>query len=542
MIESIGWGNLPNIPHLMVEFVSGRAAIVALLGGDWRAADTRLAAAERRAGFNREPGLSTAIRSCYGDLEITPAVERNIEALNQPDTLAVVTGQQVGIFGGPLYTFYKALTTILLAERLEAETNRRVVPVFWMETADADFAEVNRISFQFMDNDPRILVYVPKDILTGRSINFHELTPEIDIVQNEIQSWLANLPHGGVIGEAVQKAYHVGKSLPVAFQELLSGQLGSMGLVILNPLHPAIVERTSEFWDRCLIHPDKLNKSFIIASGEISKLHFPLQVKLREDALPILHLDENGVRRRIRGQPDRWETGETNGLFNDSELRRYASENPARFTPSALLRPVLQDWLLPTWIYVGGAAEVAYHAQIGTCYDLLEIPRPLIAPRISASLIEPAARRLLGRNGWTVKDVVGGREILLRSSGKPAMLADLADRGLEQLDGWLERIERSAEEASININLELDRAGRKLKFQWNKLGRIILYKLAERDRTRLSHAERLLNLIMPEGMLQERHDSPLYFLAIYGDKLVQSLSSEAELFNTQHIVVDLEAV
>ncbi len=283
-----------------------------------------------------------------------------------------------------------------------------------------------------------------------------------------------------------------------------------------------------------------MNKSFIVASSELSDLRFPLQVRLRDDALPILHVDDSGMRRRIRGQPDRWKVGHDEREHNDGELHALAIEHPESFTPSALLRPVMQDWLLPTWVYVGGPSEVAYHAQIGRCYDLLEIPRPLISPRISATIVEPAARRLLDRNGWTVIEALGGREILLRSSGKPVVVADLLDRGAEQLEGWIERIERAVEEASVNMSLEIDRIHRKIKYQWDKLARITLNKIAERDRTRVNHCNRLLNLLVPDGLLQERHDNVLYYLAAYGNELTRTVSEQADLHQSQHLVLDLE--
>lgn len=540
MAEVINWGNLPNIPRILVDFVARRAHVVSLLGGDWRDADTLSIVGERRAKFNRMAGLGDALRAGYGEIEIPDGVERNLDALNRPDTLAIVTGQQVGIFGGPLFTFYKALTTIFLANRLEDETPGRVVPIFWMETADADFGEVNRLGFPAGVNNSHHLVYTPHDIAAGRSVNFHEFTDEIDEVRSAIHQWLEKLPHSEKIFSLIDRSYHAGRRISEGFMELMTGLLGDMGLVMINPMHPAVISRTVDFWDRCLFKPDKLNKSYNITARELAQQHYPLQVRMREDALPILYIDNDGTRRRIRGHPGYWRVSlEGEGLI-DRELQALGREHPESLSPSALLRPVMQDWLLPTWIYVAGASEVAYHAQIGRCYDLLNIPRPLVVPRISATIVEPTARRLLDRNGWTVMDVIGGRQILLRSSGKAETLTDLFDSGEGQLEGWLERIERAADEAAVNISLEMDRSGRKLLYQWEKLKRITLNKIAERDKARVDHADRLLKLLMSDGMLQERHDNALYYLAAYGEKLIGAISLEADLFRPQHLVIDME--
>ncbi len=410
-----------------------------------------------------------------------------------------------------------------------------------METSDADFSEVNRINFPAGKDTSRNQIYAPWGIVPGQSVNFHELTGEIDEVCEDVIGWLEYLPYREAITDLIRKSYYPGRLMPEAFMELMTGLFGSMGLVMINPLHSAVVARTVEFWDRSLRKPDNLNKSFLISSSELTRLRFPLQVRLRNDALPILHIDDTGVRRRIRGQTDAWKPIQGKTTHDDEQLRTMAVEYPETFTPSALLRPVLQDWLLPTWIYVGGPSEVAYHAQIGRCYDLLDIPRPLFAPRISVTIVEPATRRLLDRNGWTVKDAIGGREILLRSSGKPAVLADLLDRGFEQLESWIKRIEQTAEEAEVSISSEIDNISRKLKYQWEKLERITLNKIAERDKVRVNHSDRIQSMLMPDNLLQERHDNALYYLASYGDKLVRIISEEADLFQSQHLVVELEA-
>ncbi|NQT34188.1 bacillithiol biosynthesis cysteine-adding enzyme BshC [bacterium] len=541
MLEAINWGSLPDIPHVMTEFIAGRQSVIDLLGGNWRDEKVRTAALERRARFNRPAGLGNAIRKGYGDIDIPAEVELNLEKLNYSDAVAIVTGQQVGICGGPLYTFYKALTAILFARQLQKQVSVPVIPIFWMETADSDFSQVNQIGFPAEPDDSRLLFYTSKEIITGRSVNFHRITGEIEEICSTVSKWLEKLPHTNKIIGLVEQSYRTDRPISDAFRELMTGLLGDMGLVMINPLDPAITARTTEFWNKCLDKPEKLNKSFKIASRELSDLQFPLQVNLRDEALPILHIDDQGMRRRIIGQPGAWKIKELNEKLSDSDLQKLAKTNPESLSPSVLLRPVLQDWLLPTWIYVAGPAEVAYHAQIGRCYDLLNIPRPLIAPRLSATIVENSVRRLLDKNNWTVMDVLGGREILLRSSGRVAALAELFDNGAEQLGGWFERIERSIEDVGVNCSPEIDRSVKKMLYQWNKLRQITLNKIAERDRVRLNHANRLVSRIVPDGMLQERYDNVLYYLAAYGNQLIESLSEYTDIFDPRHLAIHMEA-
>ena len=539
MAEAIGWASLPNIPRVMTEFVAGRQDIIQLLGGNWRSRDVRQAVRDRRQSHVRPEGLGSALRAGYNGLPISDAVEANLTALDRPETLAIVTGQQVGLFGGPLYTLYKALHVVLLAQRLSHESSGPVVPVFWMETADADFGEVNRISFPPLQTDPRRAAYTPREMVTGVSISLHRLTEEILQPTESVCDWLKDLPFGQPIAELITQAYAPGREMAGGFRELMNDFLGEMGLVMADARHPAMTALTEGFWQKALERPEKLNHSFIKASHDLAALNMPLQVTLRHDALPVLEIGEDGIRRRILGEPGKWWIGNAGDTFDDEGLQKKVVEGYRNLTPSALLRPLLQDWLLPTWIYVGGPAEVSYHAQVGACYDLLEIPRPLISPRISLTLIERSARRWLERNNWTVADVIGGREILLARSGQAEVLKELFENGAEQLMSWLTRIERAGDETGVNLYEEIDQAGRKISHQWEKLKTTALHRLGEQDKSRVNHADRLLDRIVPDGMLQERHDSPLYYLAKYGRGIINTITNEVDLFTPQHLAIDL---
>ncbi len=539
MAEIIDWNRLPNIPRIMSEFADGNHDVFALLGGDYRDADVRRAAAERRKQWEIQPGLGDALRAGYNGLTISAKVAKNLEALNHQGTLAVVTGQQIGIFGGPLYTFYKALHTILLAEKLSRNSSGIVVPLFWMETADADFGEVNRIAFPSIAGEARRAIYAPRDFVAGRSVSLHELTPEIDAVRGEVVSWLEDLPHGKSVIDLIERAYSPGRLISDAFKKLMNELLGDLGLVMVDARHPAMVPRGLPFWKRTLRNPEKLNDPFVLVSREMERIRLPLQVQLRRDALPILAIGEDGVRRRVLGKQGAWRIGSDGKILSDSDLALLTLSMHESLTPSALLRPLYQDWILPTWIYVGGPSEVSYHAQIGRAYDYLEIPRPLVAPRMSLTLVERAARRSLDKHGWTVSDVIGGREILLSKSGKADALEGVFESGADHLQSWLKRIERAGDEAGITLYDEIDQAGRKIEHQWNRVRSIAVHKVAEQDKSRVLHAERLLDKIMPDEILQERQTSLLYFLGTYNRDLITVISREVDLFSAKHLAIDL---
>ena len=432
MSEKIPFSRLSGVPRITGDYLDGRQAINSLLGGDWRDPATRQLVRDSRRKTNRNAGLAAAITASYNGCEIPIEVKRNIEALDHPDTLAIVTGQQVGLFGGPLYTYYKALTTVLMAKELSKETDGKVVPVFWMETADADFSEVDHVGFPPCHPKypvSRRSVYLPTDIIAGRSTRWHRFFSEIEQARSQLLEWLHPLPYKKKIVKVLHNAYKPGFPIADAFRELMTELMGSMGLVMFDPLAPSIVERSKDFWVSCLDRPERFSNAFSVTSREINSLRLPLQVKLRDDTLPVFWIDNDGIRHRVVGKPGNWHLQFDDKVFQNGDLLENAVSGDGMFSPSALLRPVLQDWLLPTWIYIGGPSEIAYHAQIGRAYDQVNMSRPLIAPRISATIVELYSRRTLDKNNWKVAEVFGGKEILLRTRGMAGNLADLFDNG-----------------------------------------------------------------------------------------------------------------
>jgi len=527
-------------PQITKDFYDGRGEIVRLLGGDWRDSNTVKQARERRQSFQNPANLGDVIRSSYSETKIPEPVEKNLQALNSPDTLAIVTGQQLGLFGGPLLTYYKALTAIFLARKLETEYKTKVVPIFWMETGDADYSEVNRVGFPPANDHPRKSVYTLRDIASGKSVHHHILTPEIDVVRDEIYNWMNTSPHRRKFSRIIGRCYRSGIPVVGAFRELFTSLLGTYGLVMFDALDPNIVDISKTFWRKCLTRPEALNNAFSVSSREIMAMRLPLQVRLRTKTLPIFRVNENGIRQRLAGDQDAWKKGTDPEVYSNTELANMVDDEKGAFSPAVLLRPLLQDWLLPTWLYIGGPSEIAYHAQIGRAYDQIDLPRPIIAPRISATLVERSVRRWLDKNNWKVIEVFGGKELLLRTTGSSSSLEELFDTGSAHLRGWLARIQQQADIAGIDISRELDQSGRKLGYQWAKLFRTTMKKISQRDQTRVNHAQKLQNHLFPDNTLQERQFNFLYFLAKYGNQLVQAIDSEKDMFHPQHIVIDLE--
>lgn len=539
MSERISWTKITGIPKIVSDFFDKKGEVTRLIGGDWRDSDTRNAVKNRRLQFSNCPNLGSEIRKSYGSLKIPNAVESNLEKLDNPNTLTIVTGQQLGLFGGPAYTFYKALTAIFVAEKLTTEKHP-VVPVFWMESADSDFSEINSIGFPPSGKTSRQCVYTPADFIHGKSAGKHVLTDEIEVIRDQVISWLKEGSFAEPYIELLQNSYQKGTLTIDAFRSLLTGILGEYGLIVFDPLAKESIKIGEEFWDRILENPDKLVKSYNIASGEIKSLRYPLQVEMREKVLPFFHIDDNGFRSKVinnsEGLYSLSKDPNTVEKFPKDLLKTY----PGSFSPNVLTRSLYQDWILPTWIYIGGPSEIAYHMQIGRSYDVMNIPRPLIAPRLSITIVERSNRRLLDKQNWSVNEILGGIEILLSANGLDNTIDSIFTFGSKQFHNWIKQIRHSSENLGVNASIEIKKSHDKINYQWQKLQSRIQKKVLERDQTRITHAYQLQNFLLPDHRLQERHHSFLYYLSKYGKTLIQTIDSEKQIFNPQHIVIDLE--
>lgn len=539
-MKSIPWSGLPNVTRIAKEFVLGRPNVVKLLGGDCRCEETRSLVRDARlkAFEGRTKKLSKALRASYGNLEIPPAVDANLKKLEGNNTLAVVTGQQLGLFGGALYSYYKTLTVCEIAKRLEETSGINVVPMFWLASSDSDFSEINHIAFPPDDGIIRECGYLPKDLVRGEALGYHRLTDEILGSCDLVRSWLSKSLHYKTLADCIQQCFQPGKFMVDAFRELYTELFGDLGLIVVDSLNEHLVKDSDEFWENVLYEPERLNAYYEETSKEIEDMTFALQVRLRSDTLPFHYIDRNGMRKRVYGRDGSYKIGPDGEQVSQQYLYDLLKSGEGIFSPAALLRPLYQDWLLPTWIYVAGPGEISYHAQIGTSYDALGVVHPLIMPRLSATLLDLPSIRWMEKHNWAVADVLGGKMVLLRSDGRDRELNELFEKGLGQLEGWLKRIESAFYEAGINDDDQLDKAGRKIRYQWGKLHQSAVNKVAIQNKVRTEHAERLLVRLFPDGILQERYYSPLYFLDRY-DGFRDLLIDAIEIGTWEHRIISL---
>ncbi|PWT98128.1 MAG: bacillithiol biosynthesis cysteine-adding enzyme BshC [Terriglobia bacterium] len=453
----------------------------------------------------------------------------SLELLAQPGTVAVVTGQQVGLFSGPAYTIYKALTAVKVAETLSAR-GVPAVPVFWLATEDHDFAEVNHV--WVFDSDHRPAKLEMRRSAAAQPVGEVALaTPPV----RELRAHLRGLPFGEEVTDAVEECYRPGNTMGNAFGELLRKLLGHFDVLQVNPMLPAFRELAAPCLRAAVEAMPDLTTGLLARNEELKAAGYHAQVHV-EDHTSLVFLLENGRRLALRRHGREYVL---NGprLQPEELLARAAS-----LSPNALLRPVVQDSMLPTAAYVGGPAEVAYLAQSEIIYRELLGRMPVAIPRTGFTLLDERSDKLLARYGLTLPDFFHGEEVLReRISAKlvPPQLQTAIHETTTTLEAALARLEAEVAPFDPTLGIALERSGRKIRYQLGKIERKTGREALRRDARAARDAASLYGLIYPERHLQERIYSILPFLAKQGLDLAAQLYRAVDLECPDHRLVVL---
>jgi bacillithiol synthase len=473
------------------------------------------AAAEIDYPQERREAVVRALQAQNGESE-------SLRKLAQPGTVAVVTGQQVGLFGGAALTIYKALTAVRIARQL-SDSGQPAVPVFWLATEDHDFPEVSHTwSFDTHCQPVRLEVEAPPES-AGRARPVGGIAlPNVPL--DELRRSLAGFPNADEAVAAVEQTYRPGVSMADAFRALLQRILGRIDLVILDPLDPKIRELAAPFLAEALTAAPELKAALLERNRELTAAGYHAQVHL-EPKTSLFFLLESGERVQQRRK--------------DSEFAALR-DRAADISPNALLRPVMQDYLLPTVAYVGGPAELAYLAQAQTVYDRLLGRMPVIVSRSGFTLLDSRAQKLLARYRMSVADTLVHEESLkerLADALVPASVerafattqSDL-EQHLNQLGGELERFDRT-------LSAALAKSRAKVLYQIQKLQRKTARETLRRDARAGADAQYLHGLFYPHRHLQERFYSILPFVARHGFDLVDRVYQAIEPACPDHRVL-----
>jgi len=469
---------------------------------------------------------------------------RNVDSLEQPDCFAIMTGQQVGLFGGPLYTIYKALTSIRISEELSSR-GIKAVPVFWMDSDDHDLLEVtirtvlsNRSSLQTIDYSKAVVTEIRGPMPSVGSIIF------ADSVREAVKDYLGRLPDSAWkpdIESKLHSAYKPGSTFSQAFARLMADIFRGYGLVLFDP-HDAEAKRLlAPVFQTALRQADAIREALLKRNDAIKSSGFHAQVSVLEKSTSLF-LQQDGGRHSLEKRDAGFALRDSDHVFSLCDLLDIAERSPERFSPNVLLRPIVQDHSFPTLAYVGGPSEVAYFAQIAVLYEIFKLPMPVIWPRNSFTIVEEGVAAELDRFGVAVPDCFRGDKFLMerviRTAGYSKAVMIIQDLR-QRIDQALNEIRPRAESMEPSLKQALETSRRKIMHNLERLKSRSIRVETTQDSSVGAGIELLLNNCYPKGHLQERELGFYDFVSRRGPSILNTLYSVVEIGDFAHRVVRL---
>jgi bacillithiol biosynthesis cysteine-adding enzyme BshC len=472
--------------------------------------------------------------------DASPKTLSNLERLRQ-GAVAVVTGQQVGLFGGPVFSVYKALTAVKLAEESTA-AGIDAVPVFWLATYDHDLAEVNHVSLPGADGILQTLT-TPSHDVPGSAVGSVHFGDEILPIADQASALLGD-------GEAVsflREAYRPGETLGSAFARFYTRVFADWGVILLDASDPELAHISVPIYRAAVERASELSQALLRQGQELEAAGYHQQVKVTESSV-LLFTTRNGARVPIQRRDD---TGSDEFVIDGenlgekvprTDLLAQIDSHPEQFSPNVLLRPIVQDYLLPTLAYTGGAAETAYFAQARVVYESLLGRVTAILPRFSATMVEPKMQRLLDRHGISVSDVFEGPEALRREIAAHSLPGDLQaafDAAAKSFDENFSVVKEKLEKVDRTLVDAAETSRSKMQHQLEKLRAQAARAEALKGELVSRHADQLSQGLYPNKGLQERSVGAVYFLARYGSEFLHQLHDAIQSDCHDHQIIEL---
>jgi len=495
---------------------SKRTIAQAYQGGDlrdfFRLRPHDIEAALREPRDVNRDALVAALRAYHTDLgTLDESIRLQLDRLSHPTSRVVVTGQQAGLLTGPAYSVHKGADAALLAAKLST-TDMPVVPVFWVASQDHDAAEVSSATLLDMNETlHHVTLDLPQGLPVGRIAWRGAWTERL---RGLLDSFQGPPEHRDAVGRLLDRALRGGSYADV-FARLMQALLGPMGVVVLDPMHPALARLFAPIMARELHSPLESTRRIQVAADALEAHGFEAQLRRPPGSTNVFLEGDDGQRRLLRFDG---RTFHADGTYRLDELLDILERDPSRVTPAAGLRPVVQDAVLPTAAFVVGPGEIAYGAQLGGVYELHGLHQPLLWPRLSVTWLEPPVSRTLKRFGVTAGAFQADADgtlghALARARGSAALTAER----LDVLRAEFDALARDIEGLDVTLTGAVTRAKVRTLARLEHLQFQARRALVREEDTRTQQVQRLRKHLLPRGVPQEREMSFLSFVLKHGD-------------------------
>src|SRR5271165_2685575 len=524
---------LPHTTKLVRDYVANFSKVQSFFRHPPDLDTVSVIAKELEFPVERRREMADILRSQNKQFGSGAKTQENLDRLAQ-GAVTIVSGQQVGLFGGPAYAFYKALSAIHTARQLTKD-GIEAVPVFWMATEDHDIDEVRHTTwfsdgklhrFELPAPDRRDSTgpsFAEVDIPVGRIA----LGPEASKIVEEETALLTG-PDSASLAEILRQAYAPTATYGSAFAKLFARVFADEGLILLDPLDERLHRLAAPILVQALEQRDELNALLLRRGKDLEHAGYAAQVNVTSHSTVLFSME--GGKRHVISSSNGDAFTSAGHTAPRGEWLEKLQKHPELFSPNALFRPVVQDFMLPTAAYFGGPAEIAYYAQSQVLYDKLLGRMPVILPRADFTLVDPKAVRLLKKYNLDVEDVWQGKQILRKrmfGSSVPKKLSREFDSNLRQLEKGVKKLHKAVAKVDPTMVGAITRAEKRIRYQIEKLREKTGASLDRHEKLIDQHEQFLENLLYPQKGLQSRDLNFLPFLARWGTQGLKELEKHA---------------
>lgn len=480
--------------------------------------------------------------------------DNSLQLLQSPHARVVVTGQQMGLFGGPLFTLYKAISAVTAAQQLTAQTGQPHIPLFWLQTEDHDFAEIDH-TFVPQTTQPPLKIALAESAFSRVPVAHRLLGDSVLAALDALQAGLANCPHVLETMALLHQHYRPEVTIAHAFAQTMAALFADTPLVFFEAHDAELGVLAAPLYRRLLSESGQISSILLTRSDELLTSGSEPQVHIRPNA-PLFFVSPfgaDGPRYRLEPHedPGSWTlvghtfsaqltTTQLHEMLGQEMLdEALLDEHPIPFTNSALSRPLLQDFLFPTAAYIGGAAELKYFAQIEPLFAYLDLPNPRVLLRDRFTLIDDKHRQLLGEMHCSPQQIRGPQSDLLAELTRRQTQIGLPQphdifkqldltAQLEQLNFQIGHLDPSLQKAIVRTRDNMHEMLGKLVDKYGKT-------LAYRDQLSLEKLQRLRHFVLPHDVPQERVYAIAWALARFGQQaLMAKLLAASRPFDGVH--------
>lgn len=479
----------------------------------------------------------------YSGRTISGATKNNIELLRSETTFAIVTGQQLGILGGPLYTFYKIITAIKLAKDLsEKYSGYNFVPVFWLEGDDHDFEEVSYINL--IDNNNELVKLSYNDGITEEmnrgSVGSIQFNNNIEKFFNELNLIIRDNDYKQPLVETYSSFYKPGKTFKQAFQELILHFFDEYGLITFDPSDVEVKKLLRPVFANEIENFRTHTNDVVRVSAELEETTYHAQVKVR----PInLFFSDNDGRYLLEPVDEEFRLKGKRKRFTKENLLSINEQEPQRFSANVLLRPICQDFLFPTLCYIGGPGEISYFAQVIPLYKYFNITQPIVYPRSSITIVENNVIKILNKYGFSYSDCFVDKDEMLNRILKSSSDMDLEaefQKALQEINNTIDNLREKLFALDKTLNDVALNSRERIMSYIDQLKAKAVDAQKKKHETTVRQLMKAHTLIYPAENLQERELNYIYFAHKYGMNFIERIYNGLAINRFEHQILTLE--